>query len=90
MITGASKRAAAITATSASTAATFTALIAGIDRMRTTPEMRARLRELSCPETGDDYDRAVLALLDDFDELLWTVWLRGNYEGNEGGSAGVN
>lgn len=38
--------------------------------MKTTPEMRARLRELCHPVAGrDDYDRAVLALLDDFSNL---------------------
>jgi hypothetical protein len=38
--------------------------------MKTTPEMRARLRELCHPVAGrDDYDRAVLALLDDFNNL---------------------
>lgn len=34
--------------------------------MKSTPEMRARLRELSQPE-GDDYDRAVVMVLDDLD-----------------------
>jgi rubrerythrin len=39
--------------------------------MKTTPEMRARLRELCHPVAGrDDYDRAVLALLDDFETEL--------------------
>lgn len=39
--------------------------------MQTTPEMRARLRELSSPaHNADDYDRAVRALLADFETEL--------------------
>ena len=38
-------------------------------KLQTTPEMRARLRELSSPaHDADDYDRAVRALLDDHDK----------------------
>jgi hypothetical protein len=37
--------------------------------MKTTDAMRRRLRELSKPES-DDYDRAVVALLDDFDAAI--------------------
>jgi hypothetical protein len=33
-----------------------------------TPEMRGRLRELASP-SRDDFDRAVLIVLDDFDRL---------------------
>ena len=36
--------------------------------MKSTPEMRARARELATPPR-DDFDRAVLAILDDFDAL---------------------
>lgn len=35
--------------------------------MKTTKEMRARIRELSTVSGHDDYDRAVLELLDDFE-----------------------
>lgn len=37
--------------------------------MQSTPEMRARARELAQQPVMDDYDRAVLAVLDDFDAL---------------------
>ncbi len=38
---------------------------------QSTPAMRARARELAKGGPGmDDYDRAVLAILDDFDALL--------------------
>lgn len=38
---------------------------------KSTPEMRARARELATSGGYlDDYDRAVLAILDDFDALL--------------------
>lgn len=41
---------------------------APLKKMKTTPEMRARLRELSSPALdADDYDRAVRAMLDDLD-----------------------
>jgi hypothetical protein len=36
---------------------------------RSTPAMRARIRELARPES-DDYDRAVIAVLDDFENML--------------------
>ena len=36
--------------------------------MKSTPEMRAQARELAIPPR-DDYDHAVLAILDDFDVL---------------------
>lgn len=43
-------------------------------KLQTTPEMRARLRELSSPApTADDYDRAVRALLDDHDSAVLTT-----------------
>lgn len=37
--------------------------------MKSTPDMRARARELATPPR-DDFDRAVLAVLDDFDAAL--------------------
>lgn len=37
--------------------------------IKSTPAMRARARELATPPR-DDFDRAVLAILDDFDQLL--------------------
>jgi len=37
-----------------------------------TPEMRARLRELATPPR-DDFDRAVAIVLDDFDRL-YRAW----------------
>lgn len=38
--------------------------------MKTTPAMRARIRELAhAPHGNDDYDRAVIAICDDFDTL---------------------
>ncbi len=39
-------------------------------RLDTTPEMRARIRELASKGVPDDYDRAVLMLLDDFAKCL--------------------
>jgi hypothetical protein len=36
---------------------------------RSTPAMRARIRELARPD-NDDYDRAVIAVLDDFENML--------------------
>jgi hypothetical protein len=36
---------------------------------RSTPAMRARIRELARPD-DDDYDRAVVAVLDDFENML--------------------
>lgn len=40
--------------------------------MKSTPEMRARLRDLTKPER-DDYDRAVECVLDDFDAMIIQV-----------------
>jgi hypothetical protein len=34
--------------------------------LKTTPEMRDRIRELTKADGSDDYDRAVMLLLDDF------------------------
>lgn len=39
------------------------------DEPHTTPEMRARCRELARTPTMDEYDRVVLAVLDDFDRI---------------------
>jgi hypothetical protein len=36
---------------------------------RSTPAMRARIRKLAQPNR-DDYDRAVIAVLDDFENML--------------------
>jgi hypothetical protein len=36
---------------------------------QTTPEMRARCRELARTPNMDEYDRVVLAVLDDFEKL---------------------
>jgi len=35
-------------------------------QFKTTPEMRERIRELTKTDGVDDYDRAVMMLLDDF------------------------
>lgn len=46
--------------------------------MKTTLEMRSRIRELSSAAPGaDDYDRAVHLLLDDFDQLEKLVYVPG-------------
>lgn len=37
--------------------------------MKSTPQMRARARELATPPR-DDFDRAVLAALDDLEDML--------------------
>jgi hypothetical protein len=37
-------------------------------KLESTPEMRARIRELASPPR-DDFDRAVIALLNDFDRI---------------------
>lgn len=41
-----------------------------------TPEMRARTRELATPPR-DDFDRAVIAVLDDFDAIETAIRARG-------------
>jgi hypothetical protein len=40
-----------------------------MSEMKSTPAMRARARELATATRTDDYDRAVLAVLDDFDTV---------------------
>lgn len=49
--------------------------------LQTTPEMRARIWELAQRPTMDDYDRAVLLLLEDFARCMVLLAVMSEYRG---------
>jgi hypothetical protein len=52
--------------------------------LKTTPEMRDRIRELSVKDGHDDYDRAVLMLLDDFASCIVMLGILAGGESRRG------
>jgi hypothetical protein len=50
-------------------------------KLKTTPEMRNRIRELAKRTDMDDYDRAVLLLLEDFARCMVLLGVMSEYKG---------
>lgn len=52
--------------------------------LKTTPDMRERIRELAQTKGMDDYDRAVLMLLDDFANCIVMLGILAGGESRRG------